>query len=70
MLRRLSQPLAPRSPAVPALLILAAALTLLASCTLELDYDKYAIVYGISDYPVGGDLASTDDDARDMNDLP
>jgi hypothetical protein len=45
-------------------------LLILASCKLELNYDKYAIVYGISDYPSGfNDLASTDDDARDMNDL-
>jgi hypothetical protein len=51
-------------------LILAAALVLLPSCTFDLNYDKYAIVYGVSDYPTGyNDLASTDDDARDMNDL-
>jgi hypothetical protein len=50
-----------RCPTLPALL---------ASCKLEIDYDMYAIVYGISDYPNGvNDLDSTDDDARDMADL-
>ncbi len=50
-------------------LILAAGLALLASCTFDLDYDRYAIVYGISDYPTVQDLTSTDDDANDMSDL-
>jgi hypothetical protein len=52
-----------------AALILAAGLAL-ASCTFDLDYDKYAIVYGISDYPSGySDLSSTDDDAMAMEEL-
>ena len=56
-------------------LILAAGLAVLASCSFDLDYDKYAIVYGISDYPPAGnsppnnDLYSTDDDARDVASL-
>jgi len=50
-------------------LILAAGLALLASCTFDLDYDRYAIVYGVSDYPTVQDLTSTDDDANDMSDL-
>lgn len=42
----------------------------LSGCTLELDYDKYAIVFGISDYPGAiNDLNYTDDDARDFTDL-
>jgi hypothetical protein len=55
--------------AVPAAVALMS-LALLASCTFDLDYDKYALVYGVSDYPSGyNDLASTDDDAQDINDL-
>ncbi len=39
-------------------------------CGFDLDYDKYAVVYGISDYPPGyDDLNFTDDDARDFSDL-
>lgn len=50
--------------------ILATGLALLASCTFDLNYDKYAIVYGVSEYPAAfNNLASTDDDARDINDL-
>ena len=48
-------------------------LALLASCTFDLDYDKYAIVYGISDYPPtgisSGDLTVADADAQAMHDL-
>jgi hypothetical protein len=66
MPRRLPQPPAKRSTALPAVLMLAAALTLLVSCTFDLNYDKYAIVYGISDYATISDLTYTDDDARDM----
>ncbi len=55
---------------LPILLVLLMLVTLLASCTLELNYDKYAVVYGISDYPgTGNDLNYTDDDARDFGDL-
>ncbi|UCF97178.1 MAG: caspase family protein [Spirochaetaceae bacterium] len=49
---------------------LATVLALLAACTFDLNYDKYAIVYGISDYPgTADDLSSTDDDARDIEAL-
>jgi hypothetical protein len=49
-------------------LTLAAGLGLLASCTFDLDYDKYAIVYGISDYPDPvNDLVVADDDALAMS---
>ncbi|MBN2551854.1 MAG: caspase family protein [Spirochaetales bacterium] len=57
---------------VMALAAAAALLAVLASCKLELNYDKYAIVYGISDYPPAGydsnsnDLEYPDDDARDV----
>lgn len=38
-------------PGLLALLaVLALLLGLLSACTLELNYDKYAIVYGIADY--------------------
>ena len=50
-------------------LILAAGLAVLASCTFDLDYDRYAIVYGISDYPTAPPLTSTGNDANDMSDL-
>jgi len=63
----------PISRALPALMSVLAALALLPSlsgCTLELDYDKYAIVFGISDYPgTQDDLQYTDDDARELADL-
>ncbi len=53
--------------------LLATGLALLASCTFDLNYDKYAIVYGISDYPPAGpssgDLAVADADAQAMRDL-
>jgi len=73
MMHRLVRSSTPRRIAgalLPAL-ILAASLALLASCTFDLDYDKYAIVYGVSDYSPAGytDLSSTDDDAMDINDL-
>jgi hypothetical protein len=42
---------------------------MLAGCTLDLNYDKYAIVYGFSDYYDNGDLEYTDEDARDFADL-
>jgi hypothetical protein len=49
---------------------LAAVVGLLASCSFSLDYDKYAIVYGISDYPDPiNDLTVADDDAMAMRDL-
>ena len=58
-----------RSSPLPAL-ILAGGLALLASCSFDLDYDKYAIVYGISDYPDPvTDLSVADDDALAMRDL-
>ena len=61
------------SRALPTLISSIAALALLFSlsgCTLDLNYDKYAIVYGISDYPgTANDLTYTDDDARDFTDL-
>jgi hypothetical protein len=41
-------------------------LVLLASCAFELDYDKYAIVYGVAEYPVSNVLTYTDDDAWEM----
>ena len=42
----------------------------LSGCTLELDYDKYAIVFGISDYPGAiNDLSYCDDDALSMENL-
>jgi hypothetical protein len=51
-------------------LSLATVLALLAACSFDLNYDKYAIVYGISDYPgTADDLSSTDDDARDIEAL-
>jgi len=63
----------PISRALPVLLSSIAALALLFSlsgCTLELDYDKYAIVFGISDYPgTGNDLSYCDDDALSMENL-
>lgn len=61
------------STLLPALILiagLAAGMALLGSCTFDLDYDKYAIVYGISDYPPpglsSGDLSVADDDAVAM----
>jgi len=63
----------PISRAIPALLSVLAALALLSSlsgCTLELDYDKYAVVFGISDYPgTGNDLSYCDEDALSMESL-
>jgi uncharacterized caspase-like protein len=63
----------PISRALPALMSWLAALSLLpsiAGCTLELDYDKYAVVYGISDYPgTDSDLSYCDDDALAMESL-
>jgi hypothetical protein len=57
-------------PALLLPLVLAAGLALLASCTFDLDYDKYAIVYGISDYPDPiNDLAVADADAEAMEAL-
>jgi hypothetical protein len=51
-------------------LFLAAGLALLASCTFDLDYEQYAVVYGISDYPdTGNDLSSAHLDAQEMHDL-
>jgi hypothetical protein len=47
----------------------ALALALLASCTFDLDYDRYAIVYGVAAYPIISDLTYTDDDAWDMQAL-
>jgi len=50
----------------------AVALILLASCTLDLDYDKYAVVYGVAEYDSTQgssswpNLAYTDDDALAM----
>lgn len=42
----------------------------LSGCTLELDYDKYAIVFGISDYPGPAyDLSYCDEDALGMESL-
>jgi hypothetical protein len=50
--------------------LLAAGLALLASCTFDLNYDKYGIVYGISDYPgTVNDLGSAHLDAQAMRDL-
>ncbi len=50
--------------------VFSAGLAFLASCTFDLDYDKYAIVYGISDYPDPvNDLTVADDDALAMRDL-
>ncbi len=47
------------------LLILAA--LFFGGCSFDLNYDRYAIVYGIADYTgVGNDLQYTDDDANDM----
>ncbi len=46
------------------LLILAA--LFFGGCSFDLNYDRYAIVYGIADYTGGGDLNYTDDDAIDM----
>lgn len=46
---------------------LAALAALLAACRFEPDYDKYAIVYGLSDYQgLGNDLRYCDDDAQEM----
>ena len=71
----------PPSALIPAVKILAAAAALLAvlavlsSCSLDLDYDKYAIVYGVAEYdPSRGteqypNLQYTDDDALAMEDL-
>jgi uncharacterized caspase-like protein len=57
-------------PAVLFPLALAAGLGLLVSCTFDLDYDKYAIVYGISDYPgTGNDLTVAHSDAEAVGDL-
>jgi hypothetical protein len=51
----------------------AVALAFLISCTFDLDYDKYAIVYGVAEYdPVWSppaNLTYTDDDAVDMEAL-
>jgi len=59
------------SALLPALFLtagLAAGMALLTSCTFDLDYDKYAVVYGISDYPDPiTDLAVADDDAIAMS---
>jgi len=64
--RRIAAALLPLLPA----LVLAASLAVLPSCTLDLDYDRYAIVYGISDYPgTGNDLTSAHLDAQAMRDL-
>jgi hypothetical protein len=63
----------PRSPLPAGLLLALAALlavVLAPGCSFELDYDKYAVVYGISNYPEEDyDLSYTDDDARDFSDL-
>jgi hypothetical protein len=57
-------------PALLSALILASGLALLASCNFDMDYDKHAIVYGISDYPGNdNDLTVADADAQAMNDL-
>ena len=61
------------SALLPALLLtagLAAGMALLTSCTFDLDYDKYAIVYGISDYPgTANDLSVAHSDAEAMEAL-
>jgi uncharacterized caspase-like protein len=67
----------PISRAIPALLSVLAVLALLPSlsgCTLELDYDKYAVVFGVAEYdPAWGtnppNLKYTDDDVWAMEDL-
>jgi hypothetical protein len=74
MIRRSSSlPLRVAGALLPALIraaCLAAGLALLASCTFDLNYDKYAIVYGISDYPGDvNDLSSAHLDAQAMRNL-
>lgn len=49
------------------LLILAA--LFFGGCSFDLNYDRYAIVYGIADYDVDRNLNYTDDDAIDMKAL-
>jgi uncharacterized caspase-like protein len=62
-----------RFPQLAARLALLAALVTLASlagCSLELDYDKYAIVYAVSDYQdKATDLPTTEFDANEFTDL-
>ena len=42
---------------------------LFGGCSFDLNYNRYAIVYGIADYAGNGDLNYTDDDAIDMTAL-
>jgi hypothetical protein len=73
MIARLLEPVRRVSAALLPALLTAMALALLASCTFELDYDRYAIVYGVAEYdPVWSppaNLTYTDDDALDMEAL-
>lgn len=48
----------------------AAALLLAAGCSFEIDYDRYAVLYGVNDYFVAGyDLVSAKNDADAMETL-
>ncbi len=49
--------------------VLMLAILLFGGCSFDLNYDRYAIVYGIADYAGSGDLNYTDDDAVDMKSL-
>jgi hypothetical protein len=63
----------PRSPLPAGLLLALAALlavVLAPGCSFELDYDKYAVVAGISDYQgLANPLSYTDEDAQEFGDL-
>ena len=51
-----------------AALLVALAVLVTASCTLDMSYDKYAVVFGVADYidPAINDLTLTVDDADEM----